>query len=153
MHDLQSKDIIDFRAEIFEIKQKYGPRYHCEGKAIREAAALWGAQCNEHGVLNQLTDLITVEHKRYTAAIHLYETGKFYWHVALSFSTPDSGFGSPASVWTGTAFSNDLAARRWAVYSLSGRCHGRAETYPKDADLAAFRNKLEEELTPQLALF
>lgn len=148
-----NQDIIDFRAELNAIVQKFGPRYHCDESAISQAADLWGAQCNKHGVLDQITEKIRVEHKGYAATIRLYRTAKGYWHIALDFTAPLSGFATPASVWTGIAYTSDLAARRAAVGYLLSRGTIQAGSGGLPSDLNAFRVKLEAELTPQLALF
>lgn len=148
MEDFNPKDIIDFRCELYAIRQKFGPRYYCERQAAQEAARLWGVHCNEHGVLDQITEDIRVEHQRYSATIRLYKTEQGYWHVSHGFSAPGSGFAVPATVWNETAFTNELAARRWAVDRLLRRCDARL-----DAELRAFRDRLAMELTPQLALF
>jgi hypothetical protein len=118
MEDFYPQDIVDFRREFHTIKQKFGPRYYCEEQAAQEAARLWGAHCNVHGVLDQVTEQIRVEHKRYSAAIRLYETAKSYWHISLGFTTPDFGFATPATVWTKRPSSADLRP----VDRLSNNC-------------------------------
>lgn len=149
MTNSESHDIVDFRVELDAIRQKYGPRFHCEENAVIDAAALWGAHCNAHGVLDQITEKISVKHKGYSATIRLYRTAKGYWHIALDFTAPDSGLCTPASVWSGIAYASDLVARRAAIECLLNRRAVRAD----GADLRTFRAKLEAELTPQLALF
>lgn len=153
MEDFHPQDIVDFRCELHAIKQKFGPRYYCDEQAAQEAALLWGAHCNMHGVLDQITEQISVEHKRYSAAIRLHETAKGYWHISLSFNAPDSGFASPATVWNETAFTNEPAARRSAIEQLLQRCADRLDTRERNTELKTFRNKLEAQLTPQLTLF
>ena len=80
------------------------------------------------------------------------QSQKGYWHVSRDFTAPDSGSGSPASVWDGIAFTNALAARRYGIGRLLERCDTQ-ERYNDTPDLAAFGRKLEAELTPQLTLF
>jgi len=118
-----------------------------------EAAALWGAQCNRHGMLDQVTEEIRIEHKGYAAAIGLYRTAKGYWHVALEFFAPMSGFATPASVWTAVAYTSDIAARRAAIQRILSCSAVKKDGSGKAGDLRAFRAKLEGALTPQLALF
>ncbi|MCF3932869.1 hypothetical protein L1787_05500 [Acuticoccus sp. M5D2P5] len=146
-------ETVNFSAEIAAIKQKFGPTYHREPKAIEEAAQLWGLKCNPQGVIYSAAEDIKIEHKGYSAAIRLYGTGKGYWHVSLSLITPQSGFGTPATVWGCTAFTNALAARKWGLARLLQHCRGSAESRGADARLAVFLTKLEAERTPQLALF
>ncbi|MCZ4269087.1 hypothetical protein O4H48_14415 [Rhodobacteraceae bacterium G21628-S1] len=152
MENLQTQDRIDFRCELHAIRQKFGPKYFREPKAAQEAARLWGYDCNEHGVLMHVTEKIRVEHKGYSATVRLYESAKGYWHVSTNFTAPDSGSGNPASVWDGLAFTNGLAARRYAVGRLLDRCDTQ-KRYGDTPALATFKRKLEAELTPQLALF
>ena len=152
MNQLQSNDIIDMRCDLHAIRKKFGERYFASEDAIQEAASLWGASCNRHGVLDNITEKVRVEHKGYSATIRLYRTGKGYWHVARDFNAPDSGSGGPATVWDGIAFKNALAARRWAVQRLLERCD-KQERYDRNPALGTFRHKLEAEMTPQLALF
>lgn len=152
MNSLQSTEIIDFRCELHEIREKFGARYYANDDAIQEAAHLWGARCNRHGVMNDVTERIRVEHRGYSGTVRLYESDKGYWHAAHDFNAPDSGSGGPATVWDGTAFTNALAARRWAIKRLLNRCDSQMR-FDKSPEVAIFRRKLEAELTPQLALF
>jgi hypothetical protein len=147
------QDIVDFSDELTAIRHKYGARFHSKNEAVTEAAALWGVQCNECGVLTQVTETISIVHARYSATIRLYETAKGYWHIALDFRMPDSGFGTPASVWTHRAYTSALAARRAAIAHLLKRTANEKQGATKRAELQAFRAKLEAELTPQLSLF
>ena len=55
MNQLQSSDIIDMRCDLHAIRQKFGARYFASEEAVREAASLWGASCNKHGVLDNIT--------------------------------------------------------------------------------------------------
>lgn len=153
MEDFDPQDIVDFRCELYAIKQKFGPRYYREQQAAQEAARLWGVHCNKHGVLDQITEKIRVEHRRYSVTIRLYETERGYWHVSLGFSAPEAGFAIPATVWNETAFINEPAAHRWAVGRLLQRCDAGIDAHGSDTELRAFRDKLAMELTPQLALF
>lgn len=146
-------DFVDFGEQLNAIKQRYDSRYHAKNEAVMEAAALWGAQCNDCGVLTQVTETISIVHARYSATIRLYETAKGYWHIALDFHMPDSGFGTPASVWTHRAYNSALAARRAAIEHLLKRSTSEQHGATKSAELQAFRAKLEAELTPQLSLF
>lgn len=148
-----SPDIVDFGEQLNAIRQKYGARFHSKNEAVTEAAALWGAQCNDCGVLTQVTETISVVHARYSATIRLYETAKGYWHIALDLRMPDSGFGTPASVWTHQAYTSPLAARRVAIAHLLKRTANAKQGATQRAELQAFRAKLEAELTPQLSLF
>ena len=152
MNHLDRNDMIDLCADLHAIRQKFGPHYYREPQATVEAAELWGARCNQHGVMNQIAELIRIEHKGYSATLRLYQSDKGYWHVSRDFTAPDSGSGSPASVWNGVAFKNDLAARRYGIGRLLERCDTQ-QRYNDTPDLAAFRRKLEAELTPQLTLF
>lgn len=152
MQNLQTNDTVDFRSELKAIRQKFGPKYFREPKAAQEAAALWGYRCNEHGVLMQVTEKIRVEGKGFAATVRLYESEKGYWHISTDFHAPDSGSGNPASVWDGVAFTNALAGRRYGIGRLLERCDSQ-KRYTDTPALAAFRRKLEAELTPQLALF
>ncbi|WP_123644191.1 hypothetical protein [Histidinibacterium lentulum] len=56
MNQLQSNDIIDLRCDLHAIKQKFGERYFASEEAVQEAASLWGASCNKHGVLDSVTE-------------------------------------------------------------------------------------------------
>ena len=152
MNNLQTPDTIDFRCELHAIREKFGERYYDSEEAVQEAAQLWGLACNKHGVLQQITERIRVEHRGYSATVRLYESAKGYWKVATDFTAPDSGSGGPASVWGATAFTHELAARRCGIMRLLERCDTQ-ERYGNCAELAAFRRKLEAELTPQLDLF
>lgn len=152
MNHINTHDMIDLCADLHAIRQKFGPKYYQEPQATIEAAALWGAKCNSCGVLTDVTERIRVEHQGYRATLRLYESEKGYWHVSRSFDAPNSGSGSPASVWDGIAFTNALAARRYGIGRLLERCD-QQERFDKSAALAAFRRKLEAELTPQLTLF
>lgn len=152
MKNLSPQDTVDFRSELQAIRQKFGPKYYRQPKAAQEAAKLWGYRCNEHGVLMTVAETISVEGKGYSATVRLYESQKGYWHISTDFHAPDSGSRNPASVWDGVAFTNALAARRYGIGRLLDRCDTQ-KRYPDTSALAAFRKKLEAELTPQLALF
>lgn len=152
MNHIEHHDMIDLCADLHAIRRKFGPQYYREPQATIEAAALWGARCNQHGVMNEVTEKIRIEHRGYSATLRLYESEKGYWHVSRDFTAPDSGSGSPASVWDGIAFTSALAARRYGIGRLLERCDIQ-ERYGNTAELATFRSKLEAELTPQLALF
>lgn len=152
MKNLPPQDTVDFRSELQAIRQKFGSKYYREPKAAQEAAKLWGYNCNEHGVLMAVTETIRVEGKGYSAAVRLYESQKGYWHISTDFHAPDSGSGNPASVWDGVAFTNALSARRYGIGRLLDRCDTQ-KRYTDTPALAAFRKKLEAEMTPQLALF
>lgn len=144
---------MDFGEQLDAIKQRHDSRYHARNEAVIEAAALWGAQCNDCGVLTQVTETISIAHAHYSATIRLYETAKGYWHIALNFRMPDSGFGTPASVWTHRAYNSALAARRAAIEHLLKRTASERHPTARSHELHAFRAKLEAELTPQLSLF
>ena len=146
-------DTVDFGEQLNAIKQRYGSRYHAKNEAVIEAAALWGAQCNDCGVLTDVTETISIAHARYSATIRLYETAKGYWHITLDFRMPDSGFGTPANVWTHLAYNSALAARRAAIEHLLKRTSSEKHPAARGQELHAFRAKLEAELTPQLSLF
>ena len=152
MNEIPTTDMIDMRCELHAIRQKFGERCFANDEAIQEAAALWGAICNRHGVFNSPTEKIRIEHKGYNATIRLYESEKGYWHAAYDFNAPDSGSGGPVTVWDGIAFKTALSARRWAVNQLLDRCD-RQKRFDQSREVPAFRRKLEAELTPQLSLF
>ena len=145
-------DMIDLSADLEAIRQRYGPQYRREPQATIKAAALWGAKCNSHGVLTDVTERIRVEHQGYSATLNLYETEKGFWHLSCDFHAPDAGSTSPASVWNGIAFTNALAARRCGIKRLLAQCD-QQKRFSHSAALAVLRSKLEAEMTAQLSLF
>lgn len=144
--------IADKSDEIAAIKAKYGKRYFCEPLAIAEAAALWGAKCNDCGVLLDPIEKIEREHKRYRAKIRLYETDKGYWFTGLDLSTAISGFGTPSSIWDCYAFTDRQAVRAWAFNYLIHRLTFSGETPVHDREKARFIALLEDAKVEQLCL-
>lgn len=98
--------MVDFSAELAAIKAAYGRNYHREPQAFSEAVSLWDAACNEHGVLVNVGECIEVKDGRFKAEIRLYRTGKGFWLIGMSLSTPVSGFASPASIWDPRGFTD-----------------------------------------------
>lgn len=145
--------IVDKSDEIEAIKRRHGPRYYCEPEAIAQAAALWGAQSNDCGVVLGLRDTVQIEQGRYRSEVRLYATAKRFWFIGLSLTTSMSGFGSPPSVWEPCAFTDNLHARRWALDYLIHRLTFSGKRPSADPQKAMFITKLEVAKTPQMELF
>jgi len=152
MKRADSPYIVDKTKQLDAIKREYGPRYFCEVEAIAKAATLWGAACNDCGVIENASEIIEVEHKRYRAEVRLYGTAKGYWFMGLNLTTSQSGFGTPPSVWEPYAFTDDMHARRWALDYLIQRLTSSSECSKPDPAKAAFLQMLEDAKAKQLCL-
>ena len=122
-------------------------------EAVAEAAALWGAECNDCGVLTDVTERVDIAHGGFVAEVRLYRTGKGYCLVALWLGQPDSGFAIPTSVWSRSGFADLDEARGWALDYLIDSLNGRNATPSREAAKRTFIQLLEEARTPQLSLF
>ncbi len=142
--------LIDHSQAIDAIKRKYGPRYFVDPEAFAEAATLWGANCNEHGVVSDVTERIEVKHERCSAEVRLCRTAKGFWLIGLSLTLPQSGFGTPPTVWDVQGFSNGRAARHWAIEYLIERIVRNSQL--KEPTRAEFVRSLQAAKTPQLSL-
>lgn len=152
MEKKHSPYIVNKSEELNAIRRRYGPRYFCQDEAIAKAAALWGAQCNDCGVVQGVPETVFVEHQRFKAEVRLYQTAKGFWFMGLSLTTSKSGFGTPPSVWEPCAFTDDMHARRWALDYLIHHLTFSEEHPANDPQKAAFIDRLECAKEMQLSL-
>lgn len=159
MQNVLKISIIDKTEEIQAIKKKYGSKYYFNDVAHKEAAHLWGAECNEHGVVMDWQEETVVKVGSCYASIKFAETAKGYCLIGLSGQTAISGFGYAPSVWDKQGFASYWDARAYGVQRLlsffekeavSGNSCSSAKN---KANALKAAELLKAELTPQLTLF
>lgn len=151
--------IIDKRKEIISLKSEFGGRYFAEPLAIKRAAEIWGATCNEHGVLLEGKEEMVVEIGRCNGVIKFAETSKGYWLIGLSGNTAIGGFGYAPSIWDQQGFASYDDARAFGIEKLIAYFEREAVTKNSCSSQSNKDNArkaaeyLKDERTPQLSLF
>lgn len=155
----QNISIIDKSKEIQSIKNKFGDHYWHELKAHKEAAGLWGVECNDHGVVLDRKKEVIVKVKSCIGKLSFAETNKGHWLLGLSAETAISGRGYAPSVWDSFGFASYWDARAFGVEKLvkffmaeaatTNSCSSRMNK----ANASEAVKILRAERTPQMNLF
>ncbi|OEK01167.1 hypothetical protein BFP97_06425 [Roseivirga sp. 4D4] len=150
---------IDKSKEIQSIKSKFGSRYYFNPEAHKEAALLWGAECNDCGVaLNRKKEVI-IQVASCIGELQFVETSKGYWLLGISAQTSVSGFGYAPSVWDNFGFASYWDARAFGVEKLIKFFSARVVTSNSCSSATTKANcqrvveLLRGERAPQLDLF
>lgn len=156
---LTTQGTIDKSEELAAIKEKYGAKFYFNKAAFTEAATLWGAACNDHGVIPESSREEVVRVGSCKASISFAHTNKGFWLIGIDASTSISGIAYAPNVWNKTGYSSYWGARAKGVESLisffekeavsPNSCYGSKGK--DDARKAA--DTLKGERTPQLSLF
>lgn len=152
-------EIIDKREEITAIEQRFGHKHHLSLECIQAKAELWGAECNDCGVVIDFQRETLFAKDYYQAQIKTVETRKAYWLIGIDASTSIAGYGYAPSVCHGIGFSDYYNARSHAIDELlvffTNEMSSTNSCYGKDHPLKAQQviNALKTARTPQLDLF
>lgn len=151
-------EALDLRPAQDDIRARYGPRYHVMKECLRDVAALWGIgpdQCciNDAGVFIPYQE-IEVRAGYCRAELDYARSPSGLWAMATGYQTAMSGGGSAPSIWNGFAFLSEEGAKAAGLHRLIELFRGIAAQGGSDAaDARKLLAMLEEERTPQLALF
>ena len=151
-------EALDMRPAQNEIRARYGRGYHVNEDCLRDVAALWGIgpehECiNDAGVFMSYQS-IDLRAGRCRAEIHCAASPSGLWAMDTSHTTASSGSGSSPSIWNRIAYMSDSDARAAGLYALIDLFrHIAAAGRPEAADARKLISLLENERTPQLALF
>ncbi len=149
---------LDMRKAQKDIRARYGRAYHVNKDCLRDVAALWGIgpehECvNDAGVFVPYQN-IDLRAGSCRAEIHYAASPSGLWAMDTSHMTASSGNGSSPSVWNRVAFLSEDDARAAGLHALIEMFRYIAAIgRPEAADARKLVSLLEDERTPQLALF
>ncbi len=141
-----------------EIRARYGRGYHVNDDCLRDVGALWGIG-PQHECINDAGVFIPYERiqcraGRCSAEIRYAASPSGLWAMDTSYMTASSGNASSPSVWNAVAFLNEDDARAAGLHALIELFRNIAAAGRSEAsDARKLVSLLEEERTPQLALF
>jgi len=151
-------EALDLRKAQSDIRARYGRGYHVNEDCLRDVAALWGIarqhECiNDAGVFMPYQS-IDLRAGRCSAELRYAASPSGLWAMDTSHMTATSGNGSSPSVWNRVAFLSESDARAAGLYALIELFRNLAAAgRPEAADASKLVSLLEDERTPQLALF
>lgn len=151
-------EALDLRPAQNEIRARYGRAYHLNDDCLRDVAVLWGI-ARQHDCINDAgvfmpCQSIDLRAGRCRAEIQYAASPSGLWAMDTSHMTASSGSGSSPSVWNGVAFLSEDDARAAGLYALIELFrHIAAAGRPEAVDARKLVALLEDERTPQLALF
>lgn len=151
-------EALDLRPAQYEIRTRYGRGYYVNEDCLRDVAALWGIgpqhECiNDAGVFVPFQS-IDLRAGRCRAEIRYASSPSGLWVMDTSHMTATSGGGASPSVWNGVAFLSEDDARAAGLHALIELFRYIAAIgRPEAADARKLVSLLEDERTPQLALF
>lgn len=150
--------IIDKTEEIEAIARKHRNN-PCREEAVAEACAVWGANCNGSGVLEDRRTEVIAMVGRCKAQVSFATSGNGVWHIGIWAETRISGNCYAPSVWDRIAYGSEQDARLAGVERLIAifkRELGSENSCSSDANKREIREllkRLDAEKTPQLTLF
>ncbi|MCV0370221.1 hypothetical protein [Filomicrobium sp.] len=151
-------EALDLRKAQNEIRARYGRAYHVNEHCLRDVAALWGIG-PEHDCINDAGvfmpyQSIDLRAGRCSAEIRYAASPSGLWAMDTSHMTATSGNGSSPSIWNRVAFESEDDARAAGLYALIELFrHIAASGRPEAGEASKLVALLEDERTPQLALF
>lgn len=151
-------EALDLRKAQNEIRARYGRGYHVNEDCLRDVAALWGTgpehDCiNRHGVFEPC-QCFEWQAGRCRAEIDYVRSPSGLWAMDTSHMTATGGSGSSPSIWNRVAFLSEDDARAAGLHALIELFrHIAPSGRPEAADARKLVALLEDERTPQLALF
>ena len=151
--------LIDKTAELDAIKQKYGERYISDWDAIREAAELWGVDCNRHGMITDCHREVLAQKGGCKAEFLTVMSSKGYWLSGLDARSAYNGFGCMPSVWDRVAFSSHQNAKLAAIDKFTDffnevvNSNDSCNSAKNRSDAKQIVALLQAASTPQMTLF
>ena len=108
---------IDLSKEMQALKDKHGSEYYRNTAFTKEAAALWGASPNEHGVLPAMKEAI-VNIGLCLGEIRFHKTSKGHWLIGINAMSSYTGKSYLPTVHDTIGYESRADARLAGVHKL-----------------------------------
>ncbi|MGB0419443.1 MAG: hypothetical protein ACPGF8_07620 [Opitutales bacterium] len=140
---MSANHLIDLSRELDAIRQKYAPDYFRTPEAFKEAASLWGMNCNDCGVVTQYESVVLPMPDRYTASIRIASSGQGKHLIGIDAGTPLCGFSYAPNVFSRFGYQSFEASR---LAGLEEIAHYFAHKAAKFDDSPSHKKNLEKVL-------